>query len=821
MPRLVQVRNYDLKRNYTVINNDLNDQLLRYQSSKLLNAWLRFVPEDQPFNDVLNETQNADYRGNIEFYDVVFRNDLGKRTRKAFKPSDQQSYVVIDQSSLMVNDGTFDKPFTVALWIKLNNDATSGVIFGKQQEEPTNNIRQFEIYLDLETEQATVTFYDRNTSINQPGLYFASFSISSILDQQWHFLAMSFDPSSVNNKIQFYLDGLQVQGDPQENINYTSMRDFDVPYVLGAAYSFTTIFAAIPPIVTISPYGASPTGVSYSEFALWSQAIDQDSIYAIYRSISSKVRVEESGFLSESPRLQLREQDHATGSYPGNSYHGMPDFNGRYNVNFDDAKIINLVSDYAQASIEFNEAKSNEPTNYIKLGILSKLSFEITVFDGTVEVEKNFRFENVRSKLNASTETLIVVDVTKVTDSAELARSFASSINKASMGVEARSFGSTVRLRLHKPNVGSFQMGSFIEAFNDGVRAKAIKKIDQFTIDGNGLKWPAMVPNDSHWSNANAVFPHRFEGIQAPGRMLIGVSDQHVKFTPGQNIKPFNEHRIPNDDSDPFYALGTEDNVLPNFSAKLSSKNSFVIDVSHASGESQVYFSTGSQEHERHSGFSYFDFVSKTWEPVNVEQPLEFYSSNFDEASNSMLSVIPSTFWGNFPNLETVPLSNENVKHIGKPNSFAGFPMASKFDGSASNVFKLREHIKGPFLLEKIEFEVNGTLASYPPYVSQQNVRIVQNILYRNISATNLLGKNLLIYYRSTSNVVPMVEFEVDANDNYVITVSFRSGVTTANQIINAINAYVPNLNNIVELDPIGNVDTPQLIEEIYQFLND
>jgi hypothetical protein len=243
-----------------------------------------------------------------------------------------------------------------------------------------------------------------------------------------------------------------------------------------------------------------------------------------------------------------------------------------------------------------------------------------------------------------------------------------------------------------------------------------------------------------------------------------------------------------------------------------------VIDISHGEGESAVYFSTGSDDFEKNSGIAYYDFENKKWIPKGLKENIEFYSSDYTIATGSMLSVIPSTFWGNFPNLENVPISKDNVRHIGKPNSFSGFPMSNKFDANKNNLIKLKNLIKGPFLVEKIELEINGTIAAYPAYTERLNQQTVQDLKFINVSGNNRLGRTLKIYYESGVNVIPIVFFEL-IDENYVITVRFRSGITTAQQIKESIENFQPDLNSIVKIELIGTENNPQVVEEIYEFV--
>jgi hypothetical protein len=822
MPRLVQARKYDLKRNFSTLENNSQPSLNYVDSAKLI-AWLRFYSQDRPENEIISvEDSNALYIGTLSFFDATINGPFGRRIVKAFEPLDDQSYVSLEGRSVDSLLGGEEKTLSLSLWIKKSIQAekiillsAEGSITTQEEEEEPQIIQIEKLNISLDSldqdSKLYVVFFDHSLDLQSPTNKTFEFELPSINDE-WFHLALSFDPEqSEASQARLWINGVECE---EKSISV------DEGYQEPAQTENNILNLA--KIETES--------AAFSEIAIWSSVLNGDSFEAVRIGTTSKVIFEQSGFLSESPRLQIRNLDHATGSYPGNSSHGMPDFNGRYDVNFDDTKALNFISNYAKASIELNPFDPNDPTNVLRdVDKLGKLRFKFKIFNGSGFVERTFLYVAQASRLGIGTDEVIVVNAIQARSADDMMLLMSKAINDAKIGLEAKSVGSKLNIRYHRPGIGSFQSGSRIEVLGD--RFNNVKEVKQFAINQESLLWPAMVPSSSRYSEINRVTPHRLDGIEAPGQMIIGVSDSHVKFTPGQDIKPFDEYRVPNQDSDPFYALGTETNVLPNFSARLSSKNSVVIDISHGEGESAVYFSTGSDpltglgDFEKNSGIAYYDFSNKNWQPKGLDEELEFYSAEVAVATGSMLSIIPSTFWGTFPNLEDVPLNLDNIRHIGKPHSFAGFPQASKFDASKNQLIKMRDYIKGPFLVEKVELEVNGTLGAYPPYNSRLNRQKVQDLIYTNVSGTNLFGRNLLIYYESVASIDPLVEFgKDDESGSYVLTVKFRSGVTTAQQILDAVRNKEDieyNIESIlqVDFDPSGSSSNPQVVEEIYEFV--
>jgi hypothetical protein len=807
MPRLLQAKDYDLKRNFSTIEKE-SIPSRDYNRSSDLALWLRLVPQEEPVNDVAHPFESsAQYAGSLAFLDVPLKGPLGQRILKAIEPLDDDSYAVVEGKFAEFLSNGIEKPFSISTWLKkLENDGTvelaslKGHVVSEDVEVEVLNIT-----IDFSSLNVIVSFFDHTIDVQNPKNKKFTVPFESHQNEWFHF-ALSFDPvKDLQYQINLWFDGVPIEMEP----SFSSLDD-----------DYSNLTEVDEAFLRIGRVEAGES-VALSEFAAWNSILNDENVEAIRLATTSKINFKVSGFLSESPRLQIRNLDHATGSYPGNATHGMPDFNGRYPLSYNDTKALNFISNYAKASIELNPFDSNDPTNILRdPDRLDDLSFKFKLFDGAIFTERTFLYTKQAKNLAAGTDEIIVMNAIASRNVVDMMLLMSKSINDAKIGIEAKCIGSKLNLRYHKPGIGSFESGSRIEVIGDTL--DVVKEIKQFSLDQEELLWPAMVPSSSQYSDANRVTPHRLEGINAPGQMVIGVSDSHIRFTPGQDALPFDEHRIPNVDSDPFYAVGTEESVLPNFSARLSSKDTIVIDISHADGESLVYFSNGSDEHAKHSGISYYDFASKSWMPKGLNEDLEFYSSNSSVATGSMLAVIPSTFWGTFPNLEEVPLSSNNIRHLGKPHSFAGFPMASKFDAAKNQLIRMKDHINGPFLVEKVEFEVNGVLGAYPPYASNLIKQTVQDIVYLNVSGTNQLGRNIEIYYESGPNVIPDVTLQT-VDGVYVLTVRFRSGITTAQQIIDAVESLQsqPPISNILTVEPNveGSSNRPQVVEEIYEFI--
>jgi hypothetical protein len=184
------------------------------------------------------------------------------------------------------------------------------------------------------------------------------------------------------------------------------------------------------------------------------------------------------------------------------------------------------------------------------------------------------------------------------------------------------------------------------------------------------------------------------------------------------------------DEDSEFYSIGTPEDILPGFSSRLSSKDSFSIDVN-PTEDHEVYFSTGSAvtSIKAHPGISYFNFNDKKWQalgsgsswPLNRSKwkELDYISSDLSIATGSYLAFVPSPSWGRSHDsvrFLLVDAKDSSLLSLGKPTSYSGFPLASKFDPIEGQSIKLNDYINGPFLVEKIVLEVSGALGAYPAF---------------------------------------------------------------------------------------------------------
>lgn len=128
--------------------------------------------------------------------------------------------------------------------------------------------------------------------------------------------------------------------------------------------------------------------------------------------------------------------------------------------------------------------------------------------------------------------------------------------------------------------------GRFSSTFDDA-------KIINFTV-GDQV-YPTILPVSSVWVSGNIADPSILQGLITAATASKGISDVHVDFTSGESIGPFKDSKVYTDSDSTFYQTGTETNILPGFSQRLSSKAILTLPINPVE-KTSVHFSTGTNE---------------------------------------------------------------------------------------------------------------------------------------------------------------------------------------------------------------------------------
>ncbi len=211
--------------------------------------------------------------------------------------------------------------------------------------------------------------------------------------------------------------------------------------------------------------------------------------------------------------------------------------------------------------------------------------------------------------------------------------------------------------------------------------------------------------------------------------VVPGISDSRVQMTPGDDYKPFIEDKLFAADKvasgELFYASGTSPSIVgAGFNGPLWSKTKIEIDLDPVNGANQkIFWSTGSvSQTDEHpsgipvgSGLSYYNFDRKHWEMIGdltTGSNVDYVARSLVTATGSLLVQVPASSprssLGSFssdPSLQGIILKQE-----GFLTSFAGFPCASQFNATSSQLFDMSSKIRAPFLVEKIVYEFSASI---------------------------------------------------------------------------------------------------------------
>jgi len=257
-----------------------------------------------------------------------------------------------------------------------------------------------------------------------------------------------------------------------------------------------------------------------------------------------------------------------------------------------------------------------------------------------------------------------------------------------------------------------------------------------FSTDSN-IIYPTGLPESgpgSKFISGGVATPNALQGLKTVGSCSAGIADTHISFTPGESITPFNESRVTLDNETAFYTTGTASGTLPGFAQRLSSKTILTIDIN-PTETTRVALSTGTLPNAEglaegvNSGLAYFNFQQKKWEIVGdltTGSNVDYLNKDQAVVTGSMLSIIPAEYIGT--NLATWDMQPFNGG-LGGPTDVAGFPYATKFNATSSQLYNTTASITAPFLLEKVEMRFSGVIGTYPVLAASEQMQITTFML--------------------------------------------------------------------------------------------
>ena len=216
--------------------------------------------------------------------------------------------------------------------------------------------------------------------------------------------------------------------------------------------------------------------------------------------------------------------------------------------------------------------------------------------------------------------------------------------------------------------------------------------------------------------------PHTLPTITAPGRSISGISDVHIKFTPGEGVSAFDDARINIRPEDYFFQQGSDPDVIPGMSSPLWSKTQIVVDLS-PNEETTFGMTTPSatvltssaetDDTIKQQLMVYWNKDLKRWEKI-----AQGVSGN--PASSSLEDMITSGALG-FSGIDMVSTGSTNtfagqnvvsadvLNSYARPTSTFGFPFEGKYHATGSQSIKARDiGINKPFVLEKCQINFDA-----------------------------------------------------------------------------------------------------------------
>ena len=519
-----------------------------------------------------------------------------------------------------------------------------------------------------------------------------------------------------------------------------------------------------------------------------------------------------SGFVSLPPRYLIRQRDSATGSYPTILRSGDRDRKGKYNISFNDKftqifgkKFVDEFDDYgldSETSFDSNrwvatsaivvrkevtqsKRGSVHSDRVITFGNISNSSVQRWI--KTSEKYRNpiIRFSLIQGplestignlklgkpsgtdilKVQASTDNVNWVDI----KSYEPNTNQQSFFNKRSLDLKEEDFieafrSNQVLSRTDFAGVsGQFYIRWIHESFNRSSSpfpVWAISRIEIEDLSSQSVNAPLMIDSTSTAglkAHNNAVAsPNIIPQMQVNGRILKGVSDSHITFTPGEDISPFNESLVVEDYNKNFYSTGIDTEVYPGFNQPTRDKTKLVISLNHTNASKQSVGYTNpastntpinSTSDEPQPVMAYYDNQSKRWRTYASFNPVNSTATSRSEIFN-FITGSKGLGFGTLSAVASGSLDNSGALHeqfgkdalsgLVRPVKTFGFPYHRDFEVDDGKTVKMSNYISHPFLLEKIvvDFPVEFEFASSSKGDSKNHHSLIYSF-YKNQPTTD------------------------------------------------------------------------------------
>jgi hypothetical protein len=261
----------------------------------------------------------------------------------------------------------------------------------------------------------------------------------------------------------------------------------------------------------------------------------------------------------------------------------------------------------------------------------------------------------------------------------------------------------------HPRNSSDNRTGVFTTFFNDQ------KTVVFQDVPNAGLALPSGLDNTNpalyryDQTGSYVVNEELVSDISVSGSIRKGVGDGFIRFTPGQELRPFQDESNPAVDGlatgNDFFATGSRiADIGEGFDQPLWSKTKFEVDLTPATTHS-FYINNYASSSENFT-MAYWNTSRHVWEGIGAGKEFALYTVG----SQSYFEALCEDQCIGFAN--TINQGGTSIQDYsaGARISNFGFPYHVKYHATSSNLISMSDYINAPFLLEKIVLEWSGSL---------------------------------------------------------------------------------------------------------------
>ena len=219
-------------------------------------------------------------------------------------------------------------------------------------------------------------------------------------------------------------------------------------------------------------------------------------------------------------------------------------------------------------------------------------------------------------------------------------------------------------------------------------------------------KFPRFYP----YIGQNTIVRATSGSLHATGTVRRGVADNFIRFTPGEDLKPFFEDNIFWNVKDSFWITGSRyEDVGTGFQQPVWSKTKIEIALNHSVASASFSLASGSNIENYPMG--YYNFKLKKWEGIGTGKVIQNNQTNNTTKKKSLNEQCI----GFNASIGFEGKSDTEQQIAGLPVSNFGFPVHAKFHATSSQILHMSSAINQPFLLEKFVYIFSASFQNELP----------------------------------------------------------------------------------------------------------